>query len=145
MSLRRAGAEDAEALASLHRQTVRASLPFLPEIHTAADDIRFFAQRLLSECEVWLAEDEAAVAGYIAFRPGWIDHLFIHPDRQGQGVGPQLLRIALKDGAERRLWTFQKNLRARAFYEARGFVLERLTDGAGNEEKEPDALYVWRG
>ena len=145
MNLRRAGSEDAEALARLHRLTVRTSLPFLPEIHTAEDDLQFFAQRLLPEREVWLAEDEATVAGYIAFRPGWIDHLFIHPAQQGRGVGPRLLKIALNDGGECRLWTFQKNLRARAFYEARGFTLETLTDGADNEEKEPDALYVWRG
>jgi len=29
------------------------------------------------------------------------------------------------------------------FYEARGFALVRETDGSGNEEKEPDALYLW--
>ena len=41
------------------------------------------------------------------------------------------------------LWTFQRNLRARRFYEANGFVAVRETDGAGNEEKEPDVLYRW--
>ena len=29
------------------------------------------------------------------------------------------------------------------FYEARGFALVRETDGSGNEEREPDALYLW--
>jgi hypothetical protein len=29
------------------------------------------------------------------------------------------------------------------FYEARGFALIQQTDGARNEEKEPDALYLW--
>ena len=43
-----------------------------------------------------------------------------------------------------RLWTFQRNQRARRFYERRGFRLVLLTDGADNEEKEPDALYEWR-
>jgi hypothetical protein len=41
------------------------------------------------------------------------------------------------------LWTFQRNAQARRFYEARGFVLIQETDGARNEEKEPDALYLW--
>jgi len=144
LNLRRATAADAEALARLHRRTVRSSLPFLPELHTAEEDLRFFAERFLPEREVWLAEVGATPIGYIGFRPGWIDHLFVHPLHQGQGVGPRLLRLALEAGGERRLWTFQKNLRARAFYEARGFVLETLTDGEGNEEREPDALYVWR-
>lgn len=145
MTLRRAAPADAEALARLHRHTVRVSLPFLPELHTPAEDLAFFAGEMLPKREVWLAEEGGQVAGYIAFRPGWIDHLFIHPDHQGAGLGPQLLKIALTPGSEWRLWTFQKNLRARAFYEARGFVLETLTDGRDNEEKEPDALYVWRG
>ncbi|WP_374570243.1 N-acetyltransferase family protein [Phenylobacterium sp.] len=145
MIQRRARADDAEALARLHRLTVRASLPFLPELHTPEDDLWFFGHELLPKREVWLAETEAAVVGYIAFRPGWIDHLFVHPEQQGRGIGPQLLRLALTEGSEVRLWTFQKNHRARAFYEARGFALEKLTDGAGNEEQEPDALYVWRG
>ena len=41
------------------------------------------------------------------------------------------------------LWTFQRNLSARRFYEARGFALVEQTDGARNEEKEPDARYLW--
>ena len=43
-----------------------------------------------------------------------------------------------------RLWVFQENVGARRFYERRGFRLVRETDGAGNEEKEPDALLEWR-
>jgi hypothetical protein len=43
------------------------------------------------------------------------------------------------------LWTFQRNSRARGFYEARGFNLIERTDGARNEEREPDALYLWTG
>jgi hypothetical protein len=42
------------------------------------------------------------------------------------------------------LWTFQRNAFARQFYEKHGFVLADQTDGAGNEEGEPDALYVWK-
>jgi hypothetical protein len=42
------------------------------------------------------------------------------------------------------LWVFQRNEGARRFYERHGFELVRLTDGAGNMEREPDALYEWR-
>ena len=41
------------------------------------------------------------------------------------------------------LWVFQQNANARRFYERRGFVLVRETDGSGNEERTPDALYAW--
>jgi hypothetical protein len=40
------------------------------------------------------------------------------------------------------LWTFQRNAPARRFYEASGFTLIQETDGARNEENEPDALYL---
>ena len=41
------------------------------------------------------------------------------------------------------LWTFERNARAWAFYEARGFVASEFTDGSRNEEREPDVLYAW--
>ena len=65
------------------------------------------------------------------------------PEAQGQGVGTELLDIAKRASARLQLWTFQRNAQARRFYEARGFVLVEQTDGAGNEEKEPDARYLW--
>jgi len=58
-------------------------------------------------------------------------------------VGDLLLAKAMEGAQTLQLWTFQRNARARAFYEKRGFALVRLTDGADNEEGEPDALYLW--
>ena len=93
---------------------------------------------------VWVAEIGSEVVGYIGFHEGWIDHLYIDPDHQGKGLGSALLAQALKDGGERRLWTFQQNARARAFYEQCGFRAEAFTDGQGNEEKTPDVRYFRR-
>jgi putative acetyltransferase len=142
--LRRAEAADAQAIAIVHRTAMRVSLNFLPELHSAEEDLRFFGERFLPANEVWVAGDAELVVGYVGFDADWINHLYVLPDRQGQGIGPQLLALALADGRGRRLWTFQQNERARRFYEARGFVLLELTDGSGNEEKTPDALYEWR-
>jgi GNAT superfamily N-acetyltransferase len=83
------------------------------------------------------------MTGIIAFRDGWIDQLYVLPHAQRRGIGTALLELA--QGAFPRLhaWTFQRNTPARRFYAKRSFVLVRETDGAGNEEKEPDALYLW--
>ncbi len=124
---------------------MQVSLPYLPELHTPEEDLWFFSERLLPECETWVAEATGLIAGYVAFKPGWVMHLYVHPDHQGAGIGPVLLAKALEDGTPRQLWTFQQNARARRFYEARGFKLVRLTDGAHNEENMPDALYAWEG
>ena len=40
------------------------------------------------------------------------------------------------------LWTFQRNTGARRFYERNGFIAVDLTDGASNEEREPDVRYT---
>lgn len=135
---------DAQAIAIILRTAFRVSLPFLPELHTAEEDLWFVRERMLVRDEVWVAEEADAVVGFIAFREGWIDHLYVHPDWQGQGIGPTLLAKPLSYRQARRLWTFQKNARARKLYEAHGFRLIELTDGSANEEKEPDALYEWR-
>jgi GNAT superfamily N-acetyltransferase len=142
MKIRLAQPDDAPSIAVVHRLAMRVSLPFLPELHTPEEDLAFVRERLSATNTVWVSEVEGVVVGYIAFHEGWIDHLFIHPDHQGAGLGPALLAKALEDGSERKLWTFQKNTRARAFNEAPGVAVEMFTDGEGNEEKEPDVLYV---
>ncbi len=50
-----------------------------------------------------------------------------------------------KTRSPQRLWlyTFQRNERAKLFYESQGFRALRLTDGERNEEKAPDVLYEW--
>jgi len=143
MILRPATPDDAPALAAILRTCFRVSLPFLPELHTAEEDLAYVSGKLMVEDAVWAAEVEGAVAGYVAFRDGWIDHLYVHPDRQGQGLGPALLDKALADGRPKQLWTFQENVRARRFYEARGFRPVEFTDGSGNEERMPDVRYLW--
>ncbi len=37
----------------------------------------------------------------------------------------------------------QRNDGARRFYEKHGLHVVELTEGSGNEEREPDALYEW--
>jgi GNAT superfamily N-acetyltransferase len=143
--LRLATSADAQAIAIVHRTAVRVSLPFLPELHTAEDDLHHFSSNFLPANQVWVAEAGGRVVGYIGFDAAFINHLYLLPQAQGQGLGDRLLAKALEGGRPRQLWTFQANARARRFYERRGFVVVRFTDGAGNEEKTPDVLYQWRG
>jgi GNAT superfamily N-acetyltransferase len=131
------------AVAVLHRHTMRTSLPFLPDLHTPEEDLGFFRDIQFAKGEVWVADADGEIVGYVARSPGWLDHLYVHPDHQGCGIGDGLLAAAMADVSELQLWAFQQNHRARAFYEARGFRLVELTDGAHNEERTPDALYRW--
>jgi GNAT superfamily N-acetyltransferase len=122
----------------------RACLPYLPELHAADEDLGFFRDHVFAQCEVWVAE-AGAVDGFIAFRTGWVDHLYVRADRQHQGLGKALLAVAMKNNTSLRLWVFQRNTVAIRFYRAHGFREIECTDGSGNEEREPDMLMEWTG
>ena len=141
-AIRQAEMDDAEAVARLFRAVRRASLPYLPDLHTPEEDLGFFRHRVFADCEVWLAQARA-IDGFIAFRRGWVEHLYVRPERQGQGLGKALLAVAIKGCAPLRLWVFQRNAAAIGFYRARGFVEIERTDGSRNEEREPDLLMAW--
>jgi ribosomal protein S18 acetylase RimI-like enzyme len=141
--VRRAKMEDLPDIAKIHRIAFFAAMPQMPVLHTPEEDLNFYSTGVFTSAEIWLAELSGAVLGFIAFRPGWVDHLYIQPGAQRRGVGSRLLAQARKSSDTQRLWTFQCNPAARAFYEKHGFRMERQTDGKGNEEKQPDILYLW--
>ena len=129
--------------AAVHRASFDAALPTLAGLHTPDEDRWFFRERLFPACAIWGCFDDAAMIGIIAFREGWIDQLYVLSSAQCCGVGSELLQVAKSAFDRLNLWTFQRNIGARRFYERRGFVLVAETDGARNDEKEPDAHYLW--
>jgi ribosomal protein S18 acetylase RimI-like enzyme len=141
--LRRATADDADAVADVFRRSFE-TLTFLPTLHTPGEDRAFFA-RTIAEQEVWVSERGGRIVAFAALTDDELTHLYVEPAQQGLGVGNALFDIARQQRpAGFRLWVFQQNLRARHFYERRGCRLLELTDGRGNEEHVPDALYEWR-
>jgi GNAT superfamily N-acetyltransferase len=143
MKLRRLALEDMDAAARVHRAAFDDAMPWLAGLHTPDEDRTFFREQVFTSCELWGAFEDGRMIGLIAFREDWIDQLYVTPGAQGRGAGAALLERAQGTFARLHLWTFHRNVRARRFYEARGFVLLEETDGQRNEEKEPDALYVW--
>ncbi len=127
-----------------------AAMPTIRWAHTAEEVRWWVANVLLPGEEVWVAEEGGEVLGFLALhRDGegdWVSQLYLRPGHWRQGIGTAFLdhAKALRPGGLR-LWCFQVNARGRAFYERHGFRVDRMTDGAGNEEREPDMLYVWAG
>ncbi|HSC05747.1 MAG TPA: GNAT family N-acetyltransferase, partial [Steroidobacteraceae bacterium] len=143
--LRRARASDAAAIATLHLAARRQAMPYLPELHTE-DEVRAWVAASILPNAVWVAEIAGEVAAYMALKGTEVEHLYVAPRRQSCDVGSVLLSKAKELNPGRlQLYAFQRNARARAFYEARGFAAVALSDGTGNEEKEPDVRYEWTG
>ena len=142
--IRRAGPQDVDAIAAVFTRSF-ATLDFLPKLHTAEEDRRFLGGCVLAEQEVWVAERDGRVLGFVALDGAVCTFLYVDPDEHGRGIGSALLEEAQRarpDGF--RFWVFQQNERARRFYEKRGCTVLELTDGSRNEEQTPDALYEWR-
>jgi GNAT superfamily N-acetyltransferase len=144
LRVRRAGPSDAGAIADVFIASFEPLLSFLPRLHTRDED-RAFIRDLVDRNEVWVAEHDRRIVGFAAISAAKLEQLYVHPDEQGRGIGRALLaKTKERQPAGFMLWVFQQNERARRFYEANGLILVKLTDGSGNEEKTPDALYEWR-
>ena len=149
MELRPARVDEKAALARLFQRS-RAGWTFVPPVPDHA--LSQIADGIFEgHEEVWLAEEDDRLLGFLAIRrsrtEGWevLEKLYVDPEAQNRGVGTALLdqaKALRPDGLV--LWVFQRNEGARRFYEGHGFQLVKLTDGAANMEREPDALYAWQ-
>jgi ribosomal protein S18 acetylase RimI-like enzyme len=148
LALRRAVPADAAAVADVWIASFAQGLPSVVRAHDDADVRRWVASHLVPATECWVATDDGEVVAMMALSRGWIDQLYVIPGAQSRGVGSALLRLAQQRSAEEgweslQLWTFQVNDPARAFYARHGFREVELTDGAANEEREPDVRLAW--
>lgn len=136
---------DAEAIAVLHRAALWGALPALRDLHTLEDTVQHYAERILPlGATVVARRADGAITGFAVLAGDWLEQLHVAPAAQGGGVGGALLAWAKRERpAGLQLWTFEANTRARAFYEHAGFAPVETTDGAGNEEREPDVRYAW--
>lgn len=131
-------------MADVFLATFHATYPSFPVVHTDDEVRAWIADDVVPTTECWVAVDDTRVIGMMSLTPGWIEHLYIAPERAGEGIGRRFVELAqARSDGRLELWTFQVNDRARRFYERNGFEAVELTDGSGNEEREPDVRYAW--
>jgi GNAT superfamily N-acetyltransferase len=137
-TIRSLARHDAAEVAVVFAASRRAAMPWLPVLHTPDEDLAFFEAEVASSTG-WGVFEEDRLIGFALARDGWLNHLYVEPDRRGGGVGSALLARVLEDspsGVD--LWAFERNESALAFYAHRGFEVVERTDGSANEEREPD-------
>ena len=121
-------------------------MAYLPEVpDEAAVPI---AKRIREHEEVWVAEEEGRLLGFLGIEESTTS--------AGAGAGEALRRSRGAEQGHRsgparegegasagRLLSLgvPEERRSRRLYERTGFQLVKLTDGADNMEREPDALY----
>ena len=144
--IRRYTPDDLEHTVCLWRASKRAAYPYVAvqQRYTLAEDTAYFRDVVAVHCVVWLAEVAGRLAGLIALKEDFIDQLYVALEQQRHEVGTALLqKVREHSPAGLRLYTFQKNLSARAFYEKHGFHTIRYGVSPALEH-EPDVEYHWR-
>src|SRR5690349_11885300 len=112
-----------------------------PAVHTDEEHREYYRRHVFEGDghTVWVAEADGELLGFALCTSTFLDGLYVHPGRTGQGIGSLLLDVVdatHPDGYE--LWVFESNLGARRLYESRGLVEVERTDGSANEERAPD-------
>jgi ribosomal protein S18 acetylase RimI-like enzyme len=119
--------------------------PYLPleQGRTLDEDSRFFREVILPRNEVWVAQDGAALVGFLAIEGSYVDRLYIHPAHQRRGAGTALIAKAKSlSPTGIQLHTHVKNTQARAFYEQHDFKAVKFGISPP-PESEPDIEYHW--
>lgn len=144
--IRAAVPADAADIAQVHLLARRARMPYLPQVHTDDEVRTYFADTVLVTDLVLVAEVDGEIVGFAAVAGDSLEHLYVRPGHLRTGVGSALLdrvKELRPDGL--RLFVFQRNEEARAFYRRHDFVPSSFHSGAENEEHEPDLIMRWSG
>jgi GNAT superfamily N-acetyltransferase len=130
LRIRQATRADTETFVAIQRTTSLAAFSaiFPPDRYPFPDAaVRERWRSFLAEPEggALVAESDRGAVGMAAFSPGWLRALYVLPDEWGAGIGSGLHDEAVEAlrglGAEARLWVLEQNVRARRFYERRGW------------------------
>jgi GNAT superfamily N-acetyltransferase len=137
--IRDAETADLPVLARIMGQWCRDTL-WLPKLHTPEEDLWFLGE--LHRLSTLRVIGHPAL-GFLARQGVDVDALYLAPEARRKGHGRALIKDAMAAEPVLRLWAFEANLEARAFYAALGFVEVGRTDG-DNDEGLPDVRLEWR-
>lgn len=97
-----------------------------------ADGVR----QAMAEAEVLVYEEAGRVEGFVGLLGETLAGIFVERESQSKGVGKALLDEAKSRRDRLTLGVYQKNTRARAFYEREGFLLlkQQVDENTGETE-----------
>lgn len=128
VSIRRAVAADVPALAAVAAAAYR---HYVPRIGRPPAPMTADYAHAVRECEVWAAEDDGEIAGFVILiaQPGHLlmENIAVVPAAQRRGTGAKLMALAEDRAAalglpEIRLYTNQAMTENLAFYPRRGYT-----------------------
>ena len=131
LEIRAARTDEAAALAAVQELASLAALAhiFPPERYPYPRDAveaRWAAAVVGAETRTLIAVDREQSVGAACVADGWLEGLYVVPERWGTGLGEELHDRALDEvrglgSGSCKLWVLEDNARARRFYERRGW------------------------
>ena len=93
-------------------------------------------RKLIPEAEVFVAEENEEIQGFIGLTDTYIAGIFVKATEQSKGVGTELLRTVMKIKDYLKLNVYKKNRKAVVFYQHRGFkiVNHEIDENTSEEE-----------
>lgn len=155
-TLRPAVEADGPAVAEVYLRSLRIALPRISSIHSDESIRAWVVDHIMNEHEIWVGVDgHDRLVGMLGLGPpdptaidtihARIQYLYLDPSVIGMGLGERFVELAKEHFSEGlQLWAFQVNVAAQRFYARHGFVEVERTDGAENDEREPDVRMTWR-
>ena len=132
VSIRTASEADFDVLTDLWERSARSSHAFMAdeefvELRPRIRDL------LLPSMDVWVAESGGETLGFVGARDDHVELLYIAPEAQGHGIGPQLLAQLADGDGPRSVEVYADNSVGLGFYLSQGFRESRRdpTDAAG--------------
>lgn len=129
-------ASDWDAVARIHDAARLDELGASVGVEAFLDLATTYESEGLFDGDVWVAELDGEVAGFIAFSDDEVTWTYVDPAAYRRGVGRALLRHVLaRATAPVELTVLDGNDAARTLYESEGFALQQTRTGAlvGNE------------
>jgi putative acetyltransferase len=128
-----ASLRDYPAIIELWELSVRASHAFLPEDYL--QKIKNLLPSILPAVKLFvhLDKDNKTITGFLGASEEKIEMLFIHPDKQGQGIGSLLNKFAIEQLNTHKVDVNEQNDQAVGFYKKLGYEVVGRTavDGLG--------------
>ena len=85
---------------------------------------------------------ESEIKGFVGLQDDYIAGIFVEKSHRNQGIGKKLINFLKKNHQELSLDVYDKNIRAKQFYEKNGF--EVSTQSIERETDEKESRLVWK-
>ena len=133
VSTRKATLDDVPRLWTIRRESILKLAPggmSVGESQTWAAKMTLAGmEKRFRDAEIWIAESEGIIVGWIAIRVDYIDGLYVDPPFAQQGIGSQLLQLseALIREQGIQIVRLDSSVNAEEFYLRRGYERTGVT------------------